>query len=125
MSFKTDLQSNNTDLQAILDTINALPEAGSGGSEETYTGDISYDDMTMNGQVDAYYTNSNFEVENAKVEVGNAQTITVLKGSLIYVTAPSTTTHACENATLLCNTADGKLFSVDADEFIISCRMLL
>ena len=39
MSFKTDLQSNNTDLQAILDTINALPEAGSsgGGSVETCT----------------------------------------------------------------------------------------
>lgn len=31
MSFKTDLQSNNTDLQAILATINSLPEAGSGG----------------------------------------------------------------------------------------------
>lgn len=29
MSFKTELQSNNTDLQAILNTINNLPEAGS------------------------------------------------------------------------------------------------
>lgn len=31
MSQKTELQSNNTDLQAILATINALPEAGGGG----------------------------------------------------------------------------------------------
>lgn len=30
MSQKTDLQSNNTDLQAILNTINNLPEASSG-----------------------------------------------------------------------------------------------
>lgn len=31
MSQKTDLQSNNVDLQTILNTINNLPEAGSGG----------------------------------------------------------------------------------------------
>lgn len=30
MSYNTDLQTNNTNLQSILDTINALPEAGSG-----------------------------------------------------------------------------------------------
>ena len=32
MSYNTDLQSNNADLQSILNTINSLPEAGSGGS---------------------------------------------------------------------------------------------
>ena len=31
MSYKIELQSNNTELQEILNTINALPEAGSGG----------------------------------------------------------------------------------------------
>jgi hypothetical protein len=31
MSYKTDLQSNNVDLQNILNTINSLPDAGSGG----------------------------------------------------------------------------------------------
>ena len=31
MSYNTELQSNNTDLQAILDTVNALPEAGGSG----------------------------------------------------------------------------------------------
>lgn len=31
MSYNTELQSNNTDLQTILNTINNLPEAGSGG----------------------------------------------------------------------------------------------
>ena len=32
MAYDTDLQSNNAELQEILNTINALPEAGSGGS---------------------------------------------------------------------------------------------
>ena len=31
MSYKTELQKNNIDLQAILDSVNSLPEAGSGG----------------------------------------------------------------------------------------------
>ena len=31
MSYNTELQSNNADLQAILDAVNALPEAGGGG----------------------------------------------------------------------------------------------
>lgn len=34
MNYKTDLQSNNTDLQSILNTINALPEACSGEHED-------------------------------------------------------------------------------------------
>ena len=37
MSYNTEFQSNNTDLQSILDTINALPDAGSGGTVETCT----------------------------------------------------------------------------------------
>lgn len=31
MSYKDELQSNNDDLQAILDAVNALPDAGGGG----------------------------------------------------------------------------------------------
>lgn len=31
MSYNSELQSNNVDLQAILDAVNTLPEAGSGG----------------------------------------------------------------------------------------------
>lgn len=34
MSYNTELQSNNADLQAILDAVNALPEAGGGESED-------------------------------------------------------------------------------------------
>ena len=31
MSYKSELQSNNVDLQSILNTVNSLPEAGNGG----------------------------------------------------------------------------------------------
>lgn len=41
MSYQNDLTQNNTDLQGILDTINALPEAGSGSRVETCTVNIS------------------------------------------------------------------------------------
>lgn len=33
MDYNTEFQSNNTDLQAILETINNLPEAGSSGDK--------------------------------------------------------------------------------------------
>lgn len=32
MNIKSELQSNNVDLQTVLDKVNALPDAGSGGS---------------------------------------------------------------------------------------------
>lgn len=42
MSYQNDLTQNNTDLQAILATVNALPEAGGGGggAVETCTVEI-------------------------------------------------------------------------------------
>ena len=41
MSYNSTLQANNVDLQTILDTVNALPKASSGGSVETTTVTIS------------------------------------------------------------------------------------
>lgn len=42
MSYKTELQGNNTDLQTILDKVNALPDAG-GGTLETCTVSVTVD----------------------------------------------------------------------------------
>lgn len=47
MSNKTELQSNNTDLQGILDTISALPEAGGGANVATGTFTLSSVTNTM------------------------------------------------------------------------------
>lgn len=37
MSYKTEFASNNTDLQTILDKVNALPDEGEGGTVDTCT----------------------------------------------------------------------------------------
>ena len=47
MGYKTELQSNNTDLQTILNKINALPEAGGGG------GGIEYEIVTIPANIGA------------------------------------------------------------------------
>jgi hypothetical protein len=49
MSYNTDLQTNNTNLQSILDTINNLPEAGSGGGSDASvdTCTVRFEDLTM------------------------------------------------------------------------------
>ncbi len=49
MSQKTDLQSNNVDLQSILATINALPEAGGGGGAEIETCTVRLNVSTLMG----------------------------------------------------------------------------
>lgn len=56
MSNKSRLQTNNTNLQALIDKANALPDAGSGGSGgaslETCTVTITiYDSMAYTGDI--------------------------------------------------------------------------
>ena len=44
MNYKTELQSNNADLAAILDAVNALPDAGSGGGAPVEEKDVNFYD---------------------------------------------------------------------------------
>ena len=46
MSYNTDLQNNNADLRAILNTVNALPEAGTGETPEPVIRELT---ITENG----------------------------------------------------------------------------
>ena len=56
MSNKTRLQTNNTNLQALIDKANALPEAGSGGSASVETCTVTIDDNDCGAFDWAYLT---------------------------------------------------------------------
>jgi hypothetical protein len=87
MSNKTQLQTNNTNLQSLIDRINAakdtaasLPEAGGGGSLETCTVSLRLDGPTMKDSL-VYYTNENQEL--ATETFRSSITIKCLKNSII------------------------------------------
>jgi hypothetical protein len=87
MSNKTQLQTNNTNLQSFIDRINAakdtaasLPEAGGGGSLETCTVSLRIDGPTM-GDTLVYYTNENQELATETFK--SSITIKCLKNSII------------------------------------------
>lgn len=70
MSNKTRLQTNNINLQALIDKANALPDAGSGGgSVETCT--VTITDMTDSHRVFATTTIVDNNVETVYTNVGH------------------------------------------------------
>lgn len=78
-NYNSTLQSNNTDLQAILNTINELPEAG---GIETCTGTL-----TINGQSPEkpvfYYVNANMELASINGDITGV-TFNPIKNSIIF-----------------------------------------
>lgn len=89
MSYNTDLQTNNSSLQSILDTINNLPEAGSGGS-----GGVGLTTCTVTimseSESTIYYVSANNDgsVSYDTLEhpgVFSTQTIITLSNTLIVV----------------------------------------
>lgn len=73
----TQLENNTTELQAILDAVNALPEAGGsgGGGKKTVT-------VTITG---AYYTTVRYVTENNVLTAitANGQTVEALGGIIL------------------------------------------
>lgn len=53
MSNKTELQANNVELQEILDSVNALPDAGGGGAAEVqvYRDSVSVASVSGNNKI--------------------------------------------------------------------------
>ena len=109
MSNKSQLQTNNTNLDALISRINAakntaasLPSAGGssgGGSIETCTVDILYEGISLidesaaecvvytNGQGEVIVaTKDDWEIEGSAFMANASLSITVMKGSLLYAT---------------------------------------
>ena len=84
MSNKSRLQTNNTNLQALINKANALPEAGgggSGGSVNTCTVTVLYPEPIVPVTPYVFYTNSNMEVVSEYFT--NTLTLTVAKGTIL------------------------------------------
>lgn len=89
MSSKTQLQTNNTDLQSLIDRVNAakdiaasLPEAGGGGSLETCTVSLETDGPTIE-DILVHYINENQELATETLTFKSSITIKCLKNSII------------------------------------------
>lgn len=83
MSQKSDLQANNVDLQSILNTINALPEAGAGGSLETVTLTFVEDGPVNCFERYFVYTPENGVPICSVDEYDSGQQLKIIKNSLI------------------------------------------
>jgi hypothetical protein len=82
MSNKTRLQTNNTNLQALINKANALPDAGSsgGGNAEIVIGTVTeIGPLGVEGCI--YYTDGNHMFQQSS----SAGNISVLKNSIIYI----------------------------------------
>ena len=124
MSYKTDLQSNNVDLQSILNTINSLPEAGSGGGGiETCTVTIKNTDTIVPLYIDWIYA---AVVTNGVIMKYSAEYISLLNGgtfiiencvknSIVVFQALDGSASTYENATLLNDTYGQFVSFVGAD----------
>ena len=88
----TKIEQNTTDLQAILDAVNALPEAGSGsggGSVETCTLEIIADAPVMTTKI-AYLDGNNAicELEVSPTDLMLGITISCKANSFVLADAP-------------------------------------
>ena len=93
MSNKSRLQTNNTNLQALINKANNLPDAGSGGSDggsvETCAVTILLDSplAVENPSCTVYYTNGSNTVQNYILDnpiFGSSFTIEIAKNTIIY-----------------------------------------
>ena len=90
MSNKSRLQTNNTNLQNLINKANALPNAGSGGSSggvETCTVEIICDGPTSGEEI-IYYTDGSSTLKSAPFpNFMESSSVTVLKNSIICVSS--------------------------------------
>lgn len=125
MTYNTDLQSNNVELQEILNTINTLPEAGGGGGAAIETCTVTFSDSTNyaasvleNGEIVTRH--GYLESDNPFVPLSIEN---VVKNSVMYLgicLVEGGYDYAYEGCTVLYNLGSsyGTIISVDGDVLI-------
>ena len=103
-NYNTELQSNNTDLQSILDAVNALPEASGGTAVETctvtiennsaYAFNIAYTDVSNETLVPTIAKHSATTITKDYIVAGN--TIMTIVNSMIAMESFSISVTDCE-----------------------------
>jgi hypothetical protein len=111
MSNKTRLQTNNTNLQALIDKANSLPDAGSsgGGSVETCTVTL-IGEAPIIGAEKFWYTDETLNIRYVSLpDFNETTTLTVVKNSIVFIYS-SGSTRVVGNITELNNGTDKACF---------------
>lgn len=114
MSYNTELQSNNTELQAILDAVNALPEAGTGGG-----GSVEAVNINVMAAAPWGVTSTVYYVDPSGAQQTLSQTegtITVMKNSLLLIASGGDGVSARNNARIYMFSGKDYLYYITADD---------
>lgn len=121
MSNKTQLQTNNTNLDAIIARVNAakntaasLPEAGSGGSGGGSVETCTVTSTATTNNKSVYYTEGSGNLQNVTMSINEVATFTVLKNTIMYVNNASTVSVSGDCTTLF-NTMGKGIFVISGD----------
>lgn len=90
MSNKSRLQTNNTNLQALIDKANALPDAGGGsggGSVETCAVGFVNSSETTCSVYGTYYENGAFSSYPISISTMSSRDMEVIKNSFIVISS--------------------------------------
>lgn len=128
MSNKTQLQTNNTALDALITRVNiakdvaaSLPKAGggSGGGSavETCTGTVKSAGIPVTNSV--WYMNSDMQPASCTPDSKRATSFTAIKGSFVFIYGSTTTNRILTGVTLLYSNGYSIVVSIDSDNFQI------
>lgn len=86
MSNKSRLQTNNTNLQTLIDKANALPDAGSGGGSgvEGWSGIIT-PQMAFPVQLTVHYTDPSMNTQTKTINSDAKTTIEVAANTIVFI----------------------------------------
>lgn len=126
MSNKTQLQTNNTALDALIARVNAakdvaasLPEAGSGsgGGVEGWSGIIT-PEAAFPVQLTVHYTDPSMNTQTKTINSDAETTIEVAANTIVFISGNMC--NATSGCTRLCGGAGDYAYQITSNNFIIT-----